>query len=67
MKSNDKEPKPVVSRNNFINFLASATPEEINQYISEKGKPGKLIDPMNIYSEKKKKEIQQMQAEKANK
>lgn len=59
MKSNSKEPKPTLSRDSFINFLASASPEEINQYISEKGKPGKLIDPMNMYGEKKKKEIQQ--------
>ena len=59
MKNNSKEPKPTISRDSFISFLASASPEEINQYISEKGKPGKLIDPMNMYSEKKKKEIQQ--------
>lgn len=67
MKSNSKKPKSTVSKDCFINFLASATPEEINQYIIDKGKPGKLIDPMNMYSEKKKKEIQQMQAEKVNK
>ena len=45
MKNNKKI---VMSKDNFIDFLASATPEEINQYIIEKGKPGKLIDPMNI-------------------
>ena len=64
MKSNSKEPKIALSRDSFINFLASASPDEINQYISEKGKPGKLIDPMNMYSEKKKKEIQQTEEKK---
>ena len=66
MKNNSKEPKIVLSKDSFINFLASATPEEINQYINEKGKPGKLVDPMNMFSEKKKKEIQQAN-EKRNK
>lgn len=33
----------VISKTNFINFLASATPEEVNKYILEKGKPKKLI------------------------
>lgn len=60
MKSNTKNTISI-SKDSFINFLSSATPEEINQYINEKGKPGKMIDPMNMYSEKKKKELQSLE------
>lgn len=41
--------KEKVSKENFIEFLASMTPEEINEMIKEKGKPPKLISPMFFY------------------
>lgn len=36
----------LISKDNFINFLASSSPEEINNYIAEKGKPRKLYEAM---------------------
>ena len=44
-----------VSKENFIEFLASASPEEINKLILEKGKPPKLIEPMVFFKDKKNK------------
>ncbi len=35
-----------VRKENFLNLLASMTPDEINQLIIEKGKERKLIDPL---------------------
>lgn len=42
-----------IEREDFIDFLASATPEEVNQYILEKGKPPKLIEPMIFFDREK--------------
>lgn len=47
MKINDK--KPSIRKKDFIDFLANATPEEVNKYILEKGKPRKLIHPMFFF------------------
>ena len=55
MKDNKNSKENKISKDSFISFLASATPEEINQYIAEKGKPGKLIDPMIMFDEREKK------------
>lgn len=41
--------KPSINRQDFIDFLASSTPEEINKYILEKGKPRKVIHPMFFF------------------
>lgn len=41
-----------IAKEDFIEFLANATPEEINKYISEKGKPRKLIEPMVFFKQK---------------
>ena len=49
-----KAPKPVIQKQDFIKFLASATPEEINRYIAEKGKPGRLIEPIIFFEGEKK-------------
>lgn len=49
MKKNNLPFKPSISKTDFIDFLASATPEEINQYILEKGKPRKPIWPMYFF------------------
>lgn len=32
-----------IKKEDFINFLTSATKEQINQYIISKGKPAKLV------------------------
>lgn len=37
------------SKEDFIAFLASMTPAEINKFIEEKGKPKRMIDPMFFY------------------
>lgn len=49
-----KSTKPTIQKQDFIKFLASATPEEINRYIAEKGKPGRLIEPIIFFEDKKK-------------
>ena len=52
MKKNNMPKKPTIDKDNFIDFLANAKPEEINQYIKEKGKPRKLISPMFFFDKK---------------
>ena len=55
MKNNTSKPKkPTIDKDNFINFLASATPEEVNRYILEKGKPRKLDSPLYYIGDSKK-------------
>ena len=49
MKNNNLPMKPTIDKDSFIDFLASATPEEINKYIIEKGKPRKIVSPMYFY------------------
>lgn len=49
-----KSPKPIIQKQDFIKFLASATPEEINRYIAEKGKPARLIEPIIFFGENNK-------------
>ena len=44
-----------ITKDNFIEFLANATPEEVNQYILEKGKPRKLVEPMIFFKDKQNK------------
>lgn len=41
-----------ITKTNFIEFLANASPEEVNRYILEKGKPRKLIEPMIFFKDK---------------
>lgn len=38
-----------IQKDDFIKFLSTSTPEEINEYILEKGKPKKLIDPIIFF------------------
>lgn len=45
-----------IEKDDFIQFLASATPEEVNQYILEKGKPPKLIEPMIFFNKENEKQ-----------
>ncbi len=51
----EKSYMQTITRENFIKFLAEATPEEVNRLITEKGKPRKLIEPM-IFFDKPKEE-----------
>lgn len=48
----DKKSIQKIEKNEFIQFLASATPEEVNKLILEKGKPRKLIEPMIFFERK---------------
>ena len=38
-----------MTKENFIKFISSATPEEINDFITKKGKPPKMIVPIIYY------------------
>lgn len=42
-----------ISKDNFIEFLASASPTEVNKYILEKGKKPKPITPIIFFKKKK--------------
>lgn len=41
--------KNKIDKENFIEFLASATPTELNQLIKEKGKPLKTWSPIYFF------------------
>jgi hypothetical protein len=45
-----KDSKASTSKDDFISFLASAKPEEVSQFILEKGKPHKLVEPMIFFN-----------------
>lgn len=47
-----KKNKFKMDKDDFIEFLASATPEEVNALIAEKGKLRKLINPIIFFNEK---------------
>lgn len=47
-----KKNKFKMDKDDFIEFLATATPEEVNALIAEKGKPRKLINPIIFFDEK---------------
>ena len=51
MKNQVKNDKLTIKKEDFINFLANATPEEVSDYIRKKGKPRKLINPMIFFGE----------------
>lgn len=44
---------PSISKEDFIEFLSSATPEEVNALITEKGKPRKLYEPIIYFTNNK--------------
>ena len=54
MTKPSKTSKSIIQKKDFIKFLASASPEEINRYIAEKGKPGRLIEPIIFFEDKGK-------------
>lgn len=51
----EKQKTPTIDKDDFIHFLSSASPEEVNKLIIEKGKPRKLIEPMIFFKEKNEK------------
>ena len=51
MSNNTNTKNKTIDNDAFLKFLASSSPEEINQYILNKGKPPKLIEPL-IYIER---------------
>jgi hypothetical protein len=55
MKNKTNKSANGVSKDNFIEFLANATPEEVNRYILEKGKPRKLVEPMIFFKDRNQK------------
>lgn len=46
-----KKQKDEIPKEDFIKFLASLSPEEVNKLISEKGKPPKRIEPIFFFDE----------------
>ncbi len=48
-----KKTKFKIDKEDFIAFLASASPEEVNALIEEKGKPRKLIQPIIFFDDNK--------------
>lgn len=48
MTKKDKKTTSNMTQTDFISVLTSMTPNEINQFISEKGKKPKLIKPFII-------------------
>lgn len=46
--------KGKLDKENFIDFLAKATPEDLNRIILEKGKPPKPYEPIYFFRNKYK-------------
>lgn len=59
-----KEKKPSISKENFIDFLSSATPQDINELIVTRGKPPKRYSPLFFF--KKPEDRVKKQEEKIN-
>lgn len=48
-----KKTKPTISKEDFIEFLMQASPEDLNKLILEKGKPRKTYSPIYLFKNKK--------------
>ena len=57
MGKNKKVKTPELSKEEFLEFLSSATPQELNALISNKGKERKLYNP--FYQFRNTEEIQE--------
>lgn len=57
MGKNKKVKTPELSKEEFLEFLSSATPQELNELISNKGKERKLYNP--FYQFRNTEEIQE--------
>ena len=57
MGKNKKVKNPNISKEEFLEFLSSATPQELNELISNKGKERKLYNP--FYQFRNTEEIQE--------
>lgn len=47
-----KVEKPTIPKDDFIEFISSMTPAEINKLIEEKGKPHRLMEPLFFFPRK---------------
>lgn len=47
-----KKEQESISKDDFIAYISSKSPEEINKLISEKGKPPRRICPMFFFPDK---------------
>lgn len=54
MTKNKQQLTGSIKKEDFIDFLISATPEDINKMILEKGKPPKPIEPMIFFKREDK-------------
>ena len=50
MATKKKDDRAKIDRTNFIEYLASMSPNEINKLISEKGKKPRPIQPIYFYN-----------------
>lgn len=50
--SKSKESKQKVDKEDFIDFLCRATPQEVNDRILNRGKPRKLYYPFYVFRNK---------------
>ena len=48
----EKKKKDTISKDNFIEYLSSCSPDEINKMIEEKGKPLRKICPIFFFPPK---------------
>lgn len=53
MAKSKKETNPKIDKEDFIDFLCHATPQEINEMILNRGKPRKLYCPFYVFENKK--------------
>lgn len=49
MEKSKKIKTPEVSKEDFIEYLSSATPQELNDLIANKGKPRKPYSPFYLF------------------
>lgn len=49
MANNKTQNKDKIDKENFIEYLSSMTPGEINDLIATRGKPPKLINPIHFF------------------
>lgn len=50
--SKKKDDKPKIDKEDFIDFLCHATPQEVNDMILTRGKPRKLYSPFYVFRNK---------------
>ena len=56
MSTKKKDTSKKIDKESFIDFLANATPQEVNDMILNRGKPRKLYRPFYLFENKEKSE-----------